>query len=274
MSTAEPRVGPSGRTPNGYPYPIPDDTVDYPRDMEALAYAVDPNAGAIIIGEVRTFGLAAAPPRWLLCDGRAVEQAAYPELYEAVQGRFNTGGETQTQFRLPAVAGRAIVGAGAGSGLTARTLADRWGGETVQLSTNEMPSHSHGGATQNDNVDHSHYVSAQTGGQSQSHLHGLPDPGHSHGVNNLGGGYHAVNVYNGSGGAWNAVGTGYSNTGAVGTGMWCDWADRDHSHGLSAWSGGASTRHLHAINPEGGSGAHTNMQPSIALLVCIYAGRS
>jgi microcystin-dependent protein len=276
MGTPEPRTGPSGRTPNGaYPYPIPDDTVDVPRDIEALALAIDPNAGAIIIGEVRTFGLAVAPARWLLCDGTAVEQATYPELYEAVGARFNTGGETQTQFRLPAVAGRAIVGAGAGSGLTARTIADRWGGETVQLSTNEIPSHAHGGATHNDNVDHSHYVSAQTGGQSTSHLHGLPDPGHAHGVDNLAAGNQRVVIWTSGaqGSYWVAPGSGYVGTRAAGTGMWADWADRDHSHGLNAWSGGASTRHLHGISAEGGSGAHSNMQPSIALLVCIYAGR-
>lgn len=55
---------------------------------------------------------------------------------------------------LPRVLGRALAVAGAGAGLTARALAEYLGTETHQLTTDEMPAHSHG----------------------------VTDPGHSHGV--------------------------------------------------------------------------------------------
>jgi microcystin-dependent protein len=245
-------TGPSGRTPvGGYPYSIPDDTVDVPRDVEALAFAIDTNANAVIVGEVRTFGHAVAPARWLACDGAAVEQADYPELFEVLQGRFNTGGESPTQFRVPAVAGRAIVGAGAG-----RAPGQLWGEERVQLSTAEMPYHAHGGITANDNVDHCHYTSAWTSGRNADH---------SHGTGMSVGAAHSLPV-NASGPQWNAPGTSWTVYGSGGE-------STDHAHTINAWSGGANTRHAHGVYAEGGGGAHNNAQPSIALLVCIYAGR-
>jgi microcystin-dependent protein len=249
-------TGPSGSTPNGgYPFPTQDDDVDVPRDMEALARAIDPNASAIIIGEVRTFGLAAAPARWLTCDGSAVEQAAYPELYAALGGRFNTGGESPTQFRLPAVSGRSIVGSGAGSGLTARAVADRWGAETVALALTEIPNHNHGGAT----------GGGTTGTDSPDHTHsgttGVDSPDHSHSTT----GIFASSCTAGPAGF-------YSSSGSTQTGG----ASARHTHSFG--TGGASARHNHtipglSIAAQGGGGGHNNLPPSIALLVCIYAGR-
>jgi microcystin-dependent protein len=245
-------AGPTGRTPIGdYPFPIPDDTVDAPRDIEALARAIDPNAIAVIIGEVRTFGLAVPPARWVACDGSPLEQADYPELFDALGGRFNTGGESPTQFRVPSVAGRAIVGAGAG-----RAPGQQWGEETHTLTGAEMPYHAHGGVTAADNVDHCHYTSAWTSGRNADHSH----------VTAMSvGSAHSLPV-NASGPQWNAPGTSWTGYGSGGE-------STDHAHTINAWSGGANTRHAHGIPAEGGNGAHNNAQPSIALLVCIYAGR-
>jgi microcystin-dependent protein len=259
-------AGPSGSTPNGhYPYPISDDEVDVPRDFAALATALDPNATALIIGEVRSFALAVAPARWLACDGAAYEQAALPELYAALQARFNTGGESPTQFRVPAVAGRSIVGSGAGSGLTARAIADRWGVESVALQLTEIPNHNHGGAT----------GGATTGVDSPDHAHAVSDPGHAHnggGRNIVGtsGAPQAANIYPAGG-----VSPGHSpailtsgdavaiGTDARGTGIALYGANARHAHSIPALG----------IAAQGGGGGHSNMQPSIALLVCIYAGR-
>lgn len=43
-------------------------------------------------------------------------------------------------------AGRSIIGVGAGAGLTARTLGETGGAETVGLSISNLPSHSHSAA--------------------------------------------------------------------------------------------------------------------------------
>jgi microcystin-dependent protein len=274
-------AGPTGRTPiGGYPYPIPDDTVDAPRDVEALARAIDGNASAIIVGEVRTFGLAAAPPRWLLCNGAAYEQADFPELFAAVGGLFSTGGESPTQFRVPDVAGRAICGAGQGEGVTPRATGARWGEEAHTLTTAEMPVHAHGGVTNVDNQDHAHYTSGDTGTDYPDHAHGTggASADHVHGVNNLHpNAQQAFLTQSGvSGPRFTSPGAGYSNTG----GRNADHthgtygANARHWHGFGAWSGGASARHNHNIPVEGGGAAHSIAQPSVALLVCIYAGRT
>lgn len=271
-------TGPSGRTPIGdYPFPIPDDTVDYPRDMEALARAIDPNAVAVIVGEIRSFGLAAAPARWVPCDGRALEQADYPELFEGLGSRWNTGGESPTQFRVPAIADRAIVGAG-----PTHAVGSTWGAEAVTLNTSQIPSHSHTGATGTDYPDHVHYVSAYTGTETADHAHSGTTagdyPDHAHVTGMSVGASHSLPV-NASGPQWNAPGTSWTNYGSGGAtarhqhDFGTSGRNAAHQHLLQANSGGASARHTHGIAAEGGGGSHNNAQPSIALLVCIYAGR-
>ena len=254
-------AAPTGRTPIGnYPYPIPDDGVNVPRDIQALATAIDPNASAIIIGEVRQFGLAVAPARWLVCDGTAKEQAAFPELYAAIGTRFNTSGETPSQFRLPAIAGRTIVGTGAGSGLTSRALADKWGVESVALTTTQIPSHNHGGTTGTDSPDHAH--SGTTGADS---------PDHAHFPTALGG-YVCVDGSLTQGSTAPQAGhTPAMLANSISRQTQTSGASARHTHAFG--TSGASARHAHGITAQGGGGGHENNQPSIALLICIYAGR-
>lgn len=52
-------------------------------------------------------------------------------------------GDGSTTFNVPDFKGRASVGAGTGSGLTARYMGDKSGEETHLLTTGEMPSHTH-----------------------------------------------------------------------------------------------------------------------------------
>lgn len=102
-----------------------------PGDLKATAVAVA--AGAEPVG-------------WLLCDGRAVSRIDYDPLFRAI-GIVYGAGNGSTTFNLPPTPGRALVGAGAGSGLTARALGAAFGEENHLLSVAEMPSHNHGGAT-------------------------------------------------------------------------------------------------------------------------------
>jgi microcystin-dependent protein len=137
MPTTTPRLA--------LPYPTPDDTADVPRDIQALANALD--SLVYIIGELRTFALAAAPAKWL-ASGSAVAQTDYPELYAALQNTWNIGGEAAGTFRAgPVVAGRTIVGAGQGPGLTNRAVAARFGVESVGLAAAQNGPHAHTGRT-------------------------------------------------------------------------------------------------------------------------------
>lgn len=72
-------------------------------------------------------------------------------------------GNGSTTFNVPDLRGRAPIGAGTGSGLTARVLGTQYGAETVTLDSTSLPTHSHsntvsGGSTgaMSANASHSH----------------------------------------------------------------------------------------------------------------------
>ena len=80
---------------------------------------------------------------WLLCDGAAISRTIYSELFAATSTTHGTG-DGSTTFGKPDARGRAPVGSGTGSGLTARTVGQKFGAETHDLAVTEIPSHSHG----------------------------------------------------------------------------------------------------------------------------------
>jgi microcystin-dependent protein len=80
------------------------------------------------------------PEGWFNCDGRLLNKITYGNLFNAIG---NTYGGSDPTFNIPDIQGRVPIGAGPGSGLTARTLGDKSGAETHTLSIGEMPSHSH-----------------------------------------------------------------------------------------------------------------------------------
>ncbi len=72
------------------------------------------------IGSVIPWPAAAAPPaRWLLCDGTAVSQATYAQLFAVIGAIFNTGGEPPGTFRVPDCRGRMVFGTGTALALAA-----------------------------------------------------------------------------------------------------------------------------------------------------------
>lgn len=88
------------------------------------------------------YGGAAAPPGWVLCDGTIYAQATYPALFAAIGLNFNAS-PGAGNFQVPDMRSRIPIGAGAGSGLTARTLGTTGGQETVTLSANQNGQHTH-----------------------------------------------------------------------------------------------------------------------------------
>jgi microcystin-dependent protein len=94
------------------------------------------------VGSVLPYAGVSLPNGWLACDGSPVSRAAYPELFSALGVTYGAG-DGSTTFNLPDLQGRTAIGAGQGTGLSNRTLAQKPGEETHRLLTTEMPSHSH-----------------------------------------------------------------------------------------------------------------------------------
>jgi microcystin-dependent protein len=119
-----------GQTPKlSLPYPELADSADVPRDIKALADALD-GLSAIPAGVIQMWPDAAAPGGWFLCDGQPVPAASNPGLAAIF-------GTTSGNVILPDLRGRVLVGAAPidvpATGDPARALRALGGASTVQL---------------------------------------------------------------------------------------------------------------------------------------------
>lgn len=113
---------------------------------EGIAVADDNSAGGyplVPVGTVVAFAGSSAPEGWLLCDGSAVSRTTYANLWATLSTTYGSG-DGSTTFNIPDAMGRTVVGAGAGSGLTSRTLSSKSGAETSTIGTSNLPAHTHG----------------------------------------------------------------------------------------------------------------------------------
>ncbi len=106
------------------------------------------------VGDIKANANAAIPAGWLACGGQAVSRATYSALFLAI-GTLYGAGDGSTTFNVPDLRGRTIFGKDnlggtaanrlttANGGLDGATLGAVGGGESVTLTTNELPSHSH-----------------------------------------------------------------------------------------------------------------------------------
>lgn len=92
------------------------------------------------IGLIFPFITALPPTNCIECDGSTYNRVDYPDLYATLDGAFIVDADT---FRVPDLRGRSVIGAGTGSGLSARAVNDSGGEESHTLVVGEMPSHSH-----------------------------------------------------------------------------------------------------------------------------------
>jgi microcystin-dependent protein len=203
---------------------------------------------------------ATVPPMYLTCDGRAISRTAYPALFAALGTTWGVGDGTST-FNLPDMRGRAPIGAGTGTGLTARALGAQTGAETVLLDTTTIPAHTHPNSTSdNESNNHYHGVSITSGAADRGlgHSHSLPAV-----VTNNGGGGFVQNLAS-PGFNYNIN---YQTTGGEGA--------PDHLHGVNGNTGTVSAFHTHVTHTPantGGGAAHANVQPSIVVNYIIFTG--
>jgi microcystin-dependent protein len=81
------------------------------------------------IAEIRLFGGNFAPQNWAFCQGQILSINQNTALYSLLGTTY--GGNGQTTFALPNLAGRVVVGTGSGPGLSNRMLGEIAGTENV-----------------------------------------------------------------------------------------------------------------------------------------------
>jgi microcystin-dependent protein len=93
------------------------------------------------IGEIQLFGFNFNPRGWAFANGATLPISQNTALFSLIGVIY--GGNGQTTFQLPNFAGRAGCEQGNGPGLSPRTLGETFGVNTVTLSSNQIPAHSH-----------------------------------------------------------------------------------------------------------------------------------
>ncbi len=93
------------------------------------------------VGEIRLFPyIRGAPEGWLPCDGRLVSITDYEALFSLIGTTY--GGNGQSTFAVPDLRGRVPLGSGTLAG-SANVVGQMVGQETVTLTTQQLPAHSH-----------------------------------------------------------------------------------------------------------------------------------
>ena len=139
-------------------------------------------------------------------------------------------------------AGRTLIGVGT-LGDDTYAAGDTGGVARVTLTTTEMPSHNHGGATGTESADHTHSGTTSSAG---AHTH-------------------TYKKFNG----WANGGGGSTNTTIDGNGALTYFADTvttsEGAHTHTITTGANSADHTHAITSQGSGGAHENRMPYLAV---------
>lgn len=93
------------------------------------------------IGQIMAVGFNFAPRGWAMCDGQLLPISQNDALYALIGTTY--GGDGVTTFALPDLRSRIAIHQGQGPGLTNRPIGQASGTETVTLTSNQMPSHTH-----------------------------------------------------------------------------------------------------------------------------------
>ncbi len=118
--------------------------------------------GALVVedtGTIKLFAGGTLPGGWLLCNGAAISRVMYSDLFTAIGTTFGAGNGTTT-FNLPNFASRMPLGTGTGAGLTARTMGQTGGAESVTLSAAQsgIPAHTHTASLTGGGGEHGHTI--------------------------------------------------------------------------------------------------------------------
>lgn len=196
-------------------------------------------------GIIMPFAGTVEPQGCLFCDGAAVSRTTYATLF-AVIGTTYGAGDGETTFNVPDLSGRVVIGVS-----NSHALGTTGGSETVTLTADQMPAHSH----EVPQHGHENDIAAKTPILS----HSITQPMYK---------YNNANQSNSNLG-----------TGSVITGKSTQTATRSTNVSVSAHAassctiGGSVTPCAPFDSGDiGGNGSHNNMQPYTAMNYIIFTG--
>ncbi|WP_019010767.1 phage tail protein [Deinococcus aquatilis] len=93
------------------------------------------------IGTIRMFAGNFAPVGWLMCNGQLLPISEYEVLFTLIGTTY--GGDGQSTFALPNLQSRLPLHMGRSLSGTTYVLGEQTGTESVTLTSNQIPAHSH-----------------------------------------------------------------------------------------------------------------------------------
>jgi len=124
-----------------HPNMQPDLALNYIIALQGLYPTGGAGGSEPYLGQIELFAGNFAPAGWAFCDGSLLSVSDNAALYSILGATY--GGDGRTNFALPDLRGRAVIGAGHGPGLSNYALGQQIGAETVALSAAQLPAHSH-----------------------------------------------------------------------------------------------------------------------------------
>lgn len=93
------------------------------------------------VGEIRMFGGNFAPAGWAFCDGQLMPISENEVLFQLIGTTY--GGDGESTFAMPNLQSRLPMHAGTGASGTTYQLGEQAGVESVTLTANQTPTHTH-----------------------------------------------------------------------------------------------------------------------------------
>jgi microcystin-dependent protein len=236
-------------------------TIDLEPASNTITGRLASTNGGTPAGVISQYAGTTAPAGYLLCQGQSVSTAEFAGLFDAIGYSYGGSGSS---FNVPNLENRVPVGKGSG---TFSSLNATGGSESVTLTTDQIPSHSHTGSTNN------------TGGHTHTGSTGTESAGHTHSGTTAGGSSLHTHTYKTGTGVARQSGTLGGIQGVVLAGNEGTTGNASNNHTHTFDTGGVSANHTHSfttanngahshtvtVENTGGGLAHTNLQPYIVL---------
>ncbi len=143
--TLPPSNDPTGTTGVGQPIDVvqPSLTLNYIIAISgAFPGTVDPVPGDVaFLGQIALFAGSVAPAGWAFADGQLMVLSQNTALFALLGTRY--GGDGKSNFTLPDLRGRVIMGIGQGPGLSHRDQGEVAGDVAVAQTIDQLPAHDH-----------------------------------------------------------------------------------------------------------------------------------